>query len=145
MTHKHILLVEDDPDSASLSQFVAKRQQLPYAVIVVGDGEEVLEYLFGTGRHAGRDITDKPGVILMDLKLPKLSGLEVLSRIREHDTTALIPVTIFSASSDPADVVESYLCGANSYISKPGDFEKFERVLHQLARYWMEVNLLPET
>ena len=134
-----ILLVEDDPRDEALT-LRALAQNNVDEVTVVRDGAEALDFLFGTGAHAGRDVSVAPKVILLDLKLPKIDGLEVLRKMRLDPRTARLPVVIFTSSSEDEDVISSYSLGANSYVRKPVDFEQFLEATKQLGLYWLEIN-----
>lgn len=140
--NKMILLVEDNPDDEALT-LRAVRKHMPYGIVVARDGAEALEYLFGTGRHAERDATLSPLLVLLDLKLPKVNGLEVLRRIREDARTRSIPVIIFTSSTEEQDILDSYRLGANSYIRKPVDYGQFCEDMKQVMTYWLGVNQLP--
>lgn len=143
MSDKIILLVEDNPDDEALTLRALKKNNILNEVIVARDGEEALEYLFGTGRYDGRDTTIQPQVILLDLQLPKLSGHEVLKRLRADKRTALQPVVILTTSSEQADIAASYENGANSYTRKPVDFNQFIESVKQLGLYWLVLNEAP--
>jgi len=125
MKDKTILLVEDNPDDVKLTLRALKKSNIKNEVIVVGDGVEAVDYLFGTGKFAGRDTGILPQVVLLDLKMPKMDGLEVLHRIRADERTRVLPVVILTTSSEDKDKVDSYKLGANSYIRKPVDFNQF--------------------
>jgi two-component system, response regulator len=140
--NKTILLVEDNPDDEALT-LRAMRKQVPHPVTVARDGAEALEYLFGTGRHSGRDHSIRPLLVLLDLKLPKVNGLEVLRRIREDARTKSLPVVVFTSSTEEQDILDSYRLGANSYIRKPVDYAQFCDHLKQVMNYWLCVNQLP--
>lgn len=135
-----ILLVEDNPDDRDLTLIAFKEVQSDSNVVVCEDGEAALDYLFGTGRYAGRDLSMAPRVILLDIKLPKIDGLEVLKRLRADPHTASIPVVILTSSREEEDVVQSYRIGANSYIRKPVDFAQFLETIRQLVVYWLKMN-----
>jgi two-component system, response regulator len=137
-----ILLVEDNPDDEALT-LRAVRKHMPYGIVVTRDGAEALEFLFGTGRYAGRDLTLSPLLVLLDLKLPKVNGLEVLQRIRGDLRTRPIPVVIFTSSTEEQDILDSYRLGANSYIRKPVDYSQFCEDMRQVMTYWLCVNQLP--
>ncbi len=137
---KIILLVEDNPDDVALTLRALKKNNIKNMVVVAKDGVEALDYLFGTGQHQGRDPRDKPQLILLDLKLPKVDGLEVLQRLRQDDRTRLLPVVILTSSKEQRDLVEGYSLGANSYIRKPVDFDQFIEAVRQLGLYWMVLN-----
>ena len=137
---KIILLVEDNPDDELLTLLAFKDNKITNDVIVARDGEEALDYLFGTGRYQDRDINIQPQVILLDLKLPKVDGLEVLQKIRSNAMTKLLPVVILTSSKEEVDILKSYQLGANSYIRKPVDFEQFSEAIKQLGLYWLVLN-----
>lgn len=139
-TDRPILLVEDNPDDEALTLRAFAKNKIANPVVVARDGVEALDYLFGTGIHAGRDIAAKPSVVLLDLKLPRIDGLEVLRRIRADNQTRLLPVVILTTSKEQQDIYEAYSLGANSYIRKPVDFEKFIHAVGQLALYWLSLN-----
>lgn len=140
---KTILLVEDNPDDEALTLRAFRKSHILNPVVVARDGVEALDYLFGTGAHAGRDTRDQPQVVLLDLKLPKLDGLEVLRRIRADPRTRLLPVVILTTSNEDRDILSSYELGANSYIRKPVDFEQFIEAARQLGLYWLVLNVPP--
>ena len=140
---KIILLVEDNPDDEALTIRALKKNNILNEVVVARDGVEALDFLFAEGTHAGRDISNQPQVILLDLKLPKLDGLEVLKRIREDQRTSLLPVVILTTSNEERDVINSYELGANSFIRKPVDFEQFIEAVRQLGLYWLVLNHAP--
>jgi len=143
MEEKIILLVEDNPDDVELTIRAFKKNNILNRVIVANDGVEALDYLFDTGVHAGRDLKDLPVVILLDLKLPKIDGLEVLKRIRQDNRTKLIPVVILTSSSEQKDVINGYSLGANSYIRKPVEFSQFVEAMRHLGLYWLLWNEPP--
>ena len=143
MTAKKILLVEDNPDDELLAIRALKKNNIANTIDVARDGEEALEYLFGTGKYAERDTSDQPQVILLDLKLPKIDGLGVLRRIREDERTKMLPVVVFTSSDEERDLIESYSLGANSYVRKPVDFDQFMEAIRQLGLYWLVLNILP--
>jgi len=143
MKNKHILLVEDNPDDVALTLRALTKSNILNKVVVAGDGVEALDYLFATGDHAGRDASDLPQVVLLDLKMPRLDGLEVLRRIRENETTRMLPVVMLTTSSEERDRIESYKLGANSYIRKPVDFGQFLEAVQQLGLYWLVLNETP--
>ena len=143
MTHKMILLVEDNPDDEALTIRALNKNKIANNLSVVRDGVEALDFLFCTGSYTERDPNDLPEVILLDLKLPKLDGLEVLRRIREDKRTRLLPVVILTSSIEEQDLIKSYSLGANSYISKPVDFSQFVEAVHQLGMYWLVLNEPP--
>jgi len=135
-----ILLVEDNPHDVELTLHALKRHHLANRIEVVRDGAEALEYLFATGAYAGRQIEDRPRVILLDLKLPKVDGLEVLRQIKADPRTRTIPVVVLTSSREESDIVESYGLGANSYIVKPVDFEQFVEAARIMGLYWLLLN-----
>jgi two-component system, response regulator len=138
-----ILLVEDNPDDELLCLRAFKKSNLRNEVVVVRDGAEALDYLFGKGAYEGRDLNETPQVILLDLKLPKVDGLEVLRRIRADENTRLLPVVILTTSQEQEDMVQSYSLGANSYIRKPVDFNQFVTAIQHLGLYWLVLNQTP--
>jgi two-component system response regulator len=143
MTEKIILLVEDNPDDIALTLRALKKNNIANKVAVARDGEEALEYLTATGRYAGRAATDRPEVVLLDLKLPKVEGLEVLRAIRANPRTRLLPVVVLTSSSEERDIIASYDLGANSYIRKPVDFNQFVEAVRELGLYWLVLNQAP--
>lgn len=140
---KIILLVEDNPDDEFLTRRALKKNNIGNEVVVAHDGTEALDYLFGTGAHEGRDLSVMPQVILLDLKLPKVDGLEVLRRLRADERTSLLPVVILTSSKEQQDLVDGYGYGANSYIRKPVDFAQFVEAVRQLGLYWLVLNETP--
>lgn len=143
MDGKFILVVEDNPDDEEMTIKSLSHAGITNEVQVVRDGVEALDFLFGTGKFAGRDTTRMPTVVLLDLKLPKLNGIDVLTRMRQHDLTRTIPVVILTSSSEDEDMVKSYNSGANSYVRKPVVFADFANVVSQLGLYWMLLNQVP--
>ena len=143
MTNKTILLVEDNPDDVKLTLRALEKSRISNEVTVARDGVEALDYLFGTGRFEGRDTELMPQVILLDLKMPKIDGIEVLRRIRSDERTKLLPVVILTTSNEEKDRIESYRLGANSYIRKPVDFNQFAEAVRQLGLYWLVLNEPP--
>lgn len=143
MARKTILLVEDNPDDETLTRMALQENRLLNEVVVAHDGVEALDYLFGRGRYAGRDLSDAPQVILLDLKLPKLDGLDVLRALRADDRTKLLPVVILTSSNEETDLVAGYSLGANSYVRKPVDFHQFTDAVKQLGLYWLLLNEPP--
>jgi two-component system, response regulator len=143
MNERTILLVEDNPNDEALTLRALKKNDIHDRVVVVRDGAEALEYLFATGAYSDRDPTDVPRVILLDLKLPKVDGLEVLRRLRANVRTRLLPVVILTSSNEERDLVAGYGSGANSYIRKPVDFTEFAETVRHLGRYWLQLNEVP--
>lgn len=141
---RSILLVEDNPDDEFLTLRALKENQIKNEVVVVHDGVEALEYLFGTGAHESRDLSVMPQVILLDIKLPRIDGLEVLRRLRADERTTLLPVVILTSSAEEQDLINGYKLGANSYIRKPVDFDKFAEAVRQLGLYWLVLNETPK-
>jgi two-component system response regulator len=138
-----ILLVEDNPNDVELTLRALKKHNITNKVHVVKDGAEALEYIFAKGAYASRDINHSPKVILLDLKLPKVDGLEVLRQIKSNERTKMIPVVVLTSSKEERDLVESYRLGANSYITKPVDFESFVKAVSELGLYWLLLNQPP--
>jgi CheY-like chemotaxis protein len=143
--NKIILLVEDNPDDEALAIRALKRHHIGNEIVVARDGVEALDYLFGIGAHADRDVTNQPSVILLDLKLPRVDGLEVLRQLRADVRTRFLPVVILTTSSEEQDVISSYSLGCNSYICKPVDFVQFSEAIRQLGMYWLLMNESPPT
>ncbi len=146
MSDKTILLVEDDEDQVMLAMRALRKHGIVREVdevVVASDGEEALDYLFGSGPHAGRDTGAMPEFVLLDVKLPKMDGLQVLERLRGDERTELLPVILFSSSREHEDVVAGYRLGANSYVSKPANFEKFSEAMQYLGWYWLSFNETP--
>jgi two-component system response regulator len=143
MKTKIILLVEDNPDDVKLTLRALKKSNILNEVVVTQDGVEALDYLFGTGKFEGRDTRLMPQMILLDLKMPRMDGLEVLHRIREDERTKVLPVVILTTSSEDKDRIESYKLGANSYVRKPVDFNQFVEAVKQLGLYWLVLNEAP--
>ena len=142
MKNKVILLVEDDEDHEELTLLALKQSNITNEVVVARDGAEALDYLFKTGVYASRE-TKIPELILMDLKLPKVDGIEVLRRLRASEKTKLLPVVILTSSTEERDIINGYGCGANSYIRKPVDFDKFTESVKRLGLYWLILNESP--
>jgi two-component system response regulator len=143
MEEKIILLVEDNPDDVELTIRALKKNNILNRMIVAKDGVEALDYLFGTGVHAGRNVKELPIVILLDLKLPKIDGMEVLKRIRQNELTRLLPVVILTSSAEEKDKINGYKLGANSYVRKPVDFAQFTEAIKTLGLYWLIWNEPP--
>ncbi len=143
MDNKVILLVEDNADDEALTLRALKKNHVLNEVVVVRNGLEALDYLFATGAYADRDRRVIPQLILLDLKLPKIDGLEVLRRIRADDRTRLLPVVILTSSDEERDVIAGYKLGANSYVRKPVDFTQFAEAVRQLRLYWLVLNEVP--
>jgi len=143
MDNKVILLVEDNARDEALTLRALKKNKIANEVVVTRDGVEALDYLFGTGTYAGRDLNVMPQLILLDLKLPKVDGLQVLQRIRADERTKRLPVVVFTSSSEQEDMIKSYDLGANSYIRKPVDFEQFLEATKGVGLYWLVLNQSP--
>ena len=143
MSDRVILLVEDNSDDEALTVRALKKNKVLHDVVVARDGVEALDYLFGTGTHAGRDLSVQPSVILLDLKLPRLDGLGVLRRLRADERTRRLPVVVLTSSKEQHDLLQSYGLGANSYIRKPVDFNQFTEAMRQLGLYWLVLNEPP--
>jgi len=137
---KHVLLIEDNPDDEALTLRALKKHNISNNVVVTRDGAEALDYLFGEGQYDYRNTSHQPEVILLDLNLPKIHGLEVLKRIRADERTRCVPVVILTTSTEEQDITSSYELGANSYIRKMVDFDSFSDAVHQLGRYWLALN-----
>ncbi|GMQ89298.1 MAG: response regulator [Gammaproteobacteria bacterium] len=145
MESKTILLVEDNPDDEALTLRALKRNNILNEVIVAHDGAEALDYLFARGMYSGRETGKLPELVLLDLKLPKVDGLEVLRRIREDESTKRLAVVILTSSNEERDIVAGYDMGANSYIRKPVDFNQFMEAVRQLGVYWLVLNVSPHS
>jgi two-component system, response regulator len=143
MNEKMILLVEDNPDDELLTLRALKKNNIGNNLVVVRDGAEALEFIFCTGTYADRDKDDEPQVILLDINLPKVDGLEVLRRIRSNESTRLLPVVILTSSREEQDMIKGYTLGANSYVRKPVDFSEFIEAIRQLGLYWLVLNEIP--
>lgn len=143
MEDKLILLVEDNPDDEALTVRALKKNNIGNNLVVVRDGAEALDFLFGTGAHATREFQNLPQVVLLDLNLPKVGGLEVLRHIREAEGTRLLPVVILTSSKEEQDLIMGYSLGANSYVRKPVDFIQFVEAVRQLGLYWLVLNEPP--
>lgn len=140
MKSKIILLVEDNPSDEMLTRRALRKNNIVNEVVVVRDGVEALDYLFGTGTYADRDMQIMPQVVLLDLKLPKVDGLQVLEKVRADERTRRLPIVVFTSSSEEEDMVKSYNLGANSYVRKPVEFEHFLEATKQLGLYWLVLN-----
>jgi two-component system response regulator len=143
LARRAVLIVEDDPDDEELALRALNKINIANEIVVVRDGAEALEYLFGTGAYSGRDAEELPEVILLDLKLPKVDGLEVLKRLRADQRTETVPVVILTSSDEQRDVVDSYKLGANSYVRKPVEFDEFMQAVEELGLYWLLLNQVP--
>ena len=143
MAQKMILLVEDNPDDEALTLRALNKNRVANNIVVVRDGVEALDYLFASGPYAGRDSFDLPQVVLLDIKLPKVDGLEVLRRIRSDPRTHMLPVVILTSSREEQDLIQAYSNGANSYVRKPVDFNQFVEAIGQLGLYWLVLNEAP--
>lgn len=135
-----ILLVEDNPDEAELAIRELTKHKLANDLLHVHDGQEALEFIFGTGKYIGRDINDPPKVILLDLKMPKIDGIEVLRQVRADERTCMIPVVVLTSSNQEKDITESYRLGVNSYIVKPISFDNFSKSIKEIGYYWLVLN-----
>lgn len=140
MNAKYILLVEDNPDDVLLTKRAFEKGKFLNPIHVASDGSEAIDFLFAKGEFEDRDVSDTPALILLDLKLPKISGFEVLHRVRSDDATKLIPVVILTSSKEEDDIVKGYELGANSYIRKPVNFDSFVDTVRQLGFYWLLIN-----
>ncbi|HEV2692665.1 MAG TPA: response regulator [Verrucomicrobiae bacterium] len=143
-TEVEVLLVEDNARDAEMTLRTLRKRNLANSIVHVKDGQEALDWLFGEGTHAGRDAGKPPKVVLLDLKLPKVDGLEVLRAMRSDERTRLIPVVVMTSSREERDVIESYKLGVNSYVVKPMDFEGFSAAVAELGHYWLLVNQEPK-
>ncbi len=143
MDQATILLIEDNPDDVELTLHAFQKNHMANDVVVASDGAEGLDYLFGTGKYAGRDAEEPPALILLDLQLPRIGGLEVLRKVREDERTKRIPVVILTTSDEEEDIVNGYNGGVNSYLRKPVDFTEFMNAVKQLEMYWMVLNTPP--
>ncbi len=143
MDQTTILLIEDNPDDVELTLHAFQKNHMANEVVVAGDGAEGLDYLFATGKYAGRNAHEPPALILLDLQLPKVGGMEVLRKVREDERTKRVPVVILTTSDEEDDIVNGYNGGANSYMRKPVDFNEFVNAVKQLEVYWMVLNTPP--
>src|ERR1700690_485746 len=144
MKNKIILLAEDNQDDVMLTLRALKKNGIVNEVVVASDGVKALDYLFGTGEYVGRDTSNTPQVILLDLNMPRLGGIEVLQRMRADERTKMLPVVVLTTTSEDIDRVDSYRFGANSYIRKPVDFDQFTKAVQQLGLYWLVLNETPK-
>jgi len=142
--NRPILLVEDNPDDEALTLRALHKNNVRNEIVVARDGVEALDYLFGTGIHAGRDLGVQPQVILLDLKLPRIDGLEVLQKIRSDERTRLLAVVVLTSSKQEEDIARSYARGANSYVRKPVDFTQFVEAVRSLGLFWLLINEVPQ-
>ena len=140
---RYILLVEDNPDDAELTVRALRDARLANEIVVARDGAEAIDFLLGQGAHAGRDVAHTPAVVLLDLRLPKMNGLEVLRRLRDDERTRLVPVVVMTSSSEDEDMVRGYEAGANSFVRKPVSFDAFATAVSRVGLYWMVVNAVP--
>lgn len=138
-----VLLVEDNPDDQALALRALKRSDIRAPVIVASDGEEALDYMFGTGAYAGRDCSQRPALVLLDLKLPKVGGLDVLRRLREDQRTRSQPIVVMTTSNEESDLRNSYQLHVNSYVRKPVRSEQYDDVMREIGEYWLTLNLPP--
>jgi CheY-like chemotaxis protein len=138
-----ILLVEDNPHDAELAIRALKKRDLANRIAHVIDGREALDFLFATGAHEGRDLQEQPKVVLLDLKLPKVDGIEVLRQLRTDERTKLLPIVVLTSSREDRDLTDAYQLGANSYIVKPVDFETFSEAVSSVGQYWLRLNETP--
>lgn len=145
INNRTILLIEDNSNDVTLTLRALKKNNILNEVRTMSDGAEALDYLFGQGKHAGRDARELPAIVLLDLKLPKVGGIEVLQRLRANDKTKLLPVVILTSSKEEQDMIDGYKFGANSYIRKPVDFTQFTQAVQQLGLYWLVLNEPPPT
>ena len=140
MPKQTILLVEDNPDDEALTVRALKKHNIANNIVVARDGVEAVDFLFGTGQYAGRDVVETPQIVLLDLKLPKMDGIEVLRRIRANPGTEMLPVVILTSSKEESDVIEGYRNGCNSYVRKPVNFDEFLEAARHLGLYWLLLN-----
>jgi len=145
MSNKTILLVEDNSDDVELTLRALQKNNIKNKIVVANDGAEALDFLFGTGKYSGRNLAEMPTIVLLDLKLPKIDGLEVLRRIRANDLTKFLPVVILTSSKEEQDILNGYSLGVNSYVRKPVDFIQFADAVSHLGLYWLLLNETPPT
>ena len=145
MKQKVILLIEDNANDEELTRHALSKSNVANEIVVARDGVEALEYLFGTGKYAGRDIRDTPALVLLDFKLPKIDGLEVLRRVRADDRFRALPIVAMTSSSDQEELLRGYTSGVNSCVRKPVDFDQFTRVVSQIGMFWLLVNEVPDS
>lgn len=138
-----VLLVEDNPDDQALALRALRRSDIRAPVIIANDGEEALDYMFGTGAYAGRDYRERPALVLLDLKLPKVGGLDVLRRLREDQRTRSQPIVVLTTSNEESDLRNSYQLHVNSYVRKPVSSEQYDDVMREIGEYWLTLNLPP--
>jgi two-component system, response regulator len=143
LTNRAILLVEDNPSDVDLTKRAFEKKNLANTLVVARDGQDALDYLFGSGAYAGRDVADVPACILLDLKLPKVDGMTVLQTIKSDERTRMIPVIVLTSSNEPRDLKTCYGLGTNSYIRKPVDFDEFVEAVSHLGLYWLVLNQPP--
>ena len=143
MNEKTILLVEDNDDDVALTLRAFKKNKMKDKIVITGDGVEALDYIFCNGKFKGRNPTDLPAMVLLDLNLPKLDGFEVLKEIRKNENTKFLPVIILTSSNEERDMIYGYLVGANSFIQKPVDFEKFSEAIKTITLFWTHINKTP--
>lgn len=143
MSSRTIVVLEDNRDYQELIQLAFEQCETTHDLVIVSDGVELLDYLFGRNRFSDRDLTRMPKLILLDLEVPRISGLEVLQRIRAAQRTRFIPVAIVSTSTEPEDLINSYIYGCNSYIRKPVDFTQLQNLVREITLYWLTINHVP--
>jgi CheY-like chemotaxis protein len=143
MIDETIMLVEDNPDDVELTLRAFRKNNIANKTVIVQDGVEALDYLFGRGTYANRDVKEQPRIILLDLKLPKMNGLQVLEQIRSAESTKFLPVVILTSSKEESDLIASYKNGANSYVRKPVDFNQFVEAVKGIGLYWLLINEPP--